>query len=83
MKIVLLAFILSSILFFSNAQKTSILFLGNSYTQVNNLPETLYNLALSGNDTIAYDSNTPGGYTFQLHTTNTTSLAKIKSQPWD
>ncbi len=67
----------------SFAQEKKILFLGNSYTQVNDLPGTLYNLALSNQDTIVYDSNTPGGYTFQLHSTNTTSLSKINSQPWD
>ena len=64
-------------------QKTKILFLGNSYTQVNDLPGTLYNLALSGGDNIIYDSNTPGGCTFQIHSTNPTSLAKINADQWD
>ncbi len=65
------------------SQAKSILFLGNSYTAVNNLPLTLHNFALAAGDTLIYDSNTPGGYTFQLHSTNATSLAKINSQPWD
>ncbi|MCX6290528.1 MAG: T9SS type A sorting domain-containing protein, partial [Bacteroidetes bacterium] len=58
-------------------------FIGNSYTYVNDLPGTLYQLALAGGDTIIYDSNTVGGYTLQLHSTNATTLYKISSQPWD
>jgi len=65
------------------AQTKNILFLGNSYTAVNNLPQTLKDLSLSLGDSIAFDSNTPGGYTFQGHSTNVTSLAKINQQAWD
>lgn len=66
-----------------SAQTTSVLWLGNSYTAVNNLPQLFYDLALSGGDTVVFDSNTPGGYTFQGHATNSTSIQKIYSQPWD
>jgi hypothetical protein len=65
------------------AQTKSILFLGNSYTAVNNLPQTIKDLSLSLGDSIVFDSNTPGGYTFQGHSTNATSLAKINQQAWD
>jgi len=65
------------------AQTKSILWLGNSYTAVNNLPDLVYQLALSGGDTLQYDSNTPGGYTLQLHTQDANSLAKINQQSWD
>ena len=67
----------------SFAQTKNVLFLGNSYTGVNNLPLLTYNLALSLGDTINYDSNTPGGYTYQGHATNATSLAKIAQGGWD
>ena len=67
----------------SFAQTKNVLFLGNSYTGVNNLPLLTYNLALSLGDTINYDSNTPGGYTYQGHATNATSLAKIAQGNWD
>ncbi|MBI1286347.1 MAG: T9SS type A sorting domain-containing protein [Flavobacteriales bacterium] len=67
----------------SFAQQTSILFLGNSYTYTSDLPGTLYNLALAGGDTIYHDQNTPGGYTFNQHSTNATSLSKIASRNWD
>ena len=67
----------------SFAQTKNVLFLGNSYTGVNNLPLLTYNLALSLGDTINYDSNTPGGYTYQGHATNATSLAKVAQGDWD
>ena len=41
----------------------NILFLGNSYTEVNNLPLLVKNIANSTGKTINYDINTPGGYT--------------------
>lgn len=65
------------------AQVTSILFLGNSYTAVNNLPDLVYQLALSGGDTVQYASNTPGGYTLQLHSQDATTISMINQQAWD
>ena len=67
----------------SFAQTKNVLFLGNSYTGVNNLPLLTYNLALSLGDTINYDSNIPGGYTYEGHSTNTTSLSKVAQGDWD
>ncbi len=67
----------------ASAQQTSILFLGNSYTYTSNLPGTLYNLALAGGDTIYHESNTPGGYTLEGHSTNNATLTKISSRDWD
>ncbi len=66
-----------------SAQTTSVLFIGNSYTYVNNLPQTLADLALSKGDTLIFDSSAPGGYTFQLHTTNATTISKINQRAWD
>jgi len=71
------------ILFRGSSQTHDVLFIGNSYTYSNNLPEMLHDLALSNGDTVNYDSNTPGGYTFESHTTNPTTLAKIKEKKWD
>ena len=64
------------------AQK-KILFLGNSYTAVNNLPDLIYRLALADGDTIVFDSSTPGGYTFEQHSTDPVALGKINAQAWD
>lgn len=73
------------LLFFSNimAQTKSMLWLGNSYVAVNNLPDLLYQLALSGGDTIQYDAYTPGGYTLQLHWDDAFTQSKITQQDWD
>ena len=60
-----------------------VLFLGNSYTDVNNLPQTVADLAISAGDTLIYDSNCPGGYTLQGHSANITSIGKIQSGNWD
>jgi PKD repeat protein len=69
---------------FVNAQHTyRVLFLGNSYTAYNNLPQLVKDVAISTGDTIIFDSNTPGGFTLQGHSTNTTSLQKIISGNWD
>ena len=66
-----------------NAQQKNVLFLGNSYTYYNLLPQLVDDIALSFGDTIYWDYNTPGGYTFQGHSTNATSLAKIALGFWD
>ncbi|MHC1707783.1 MAG: T9SS type A sorting domain-containing protein [Bacteroidales bacterium] len=60
-----------------------VLFLGNSYTYANDLPGLLREVAASAGDTVEVDSNTPGGYTFQLHSNNIASLDKIMQGDWD
>ncbi|GAB1397948.1 hypothetical protein MASR1M65_27280 [Saprospiraceae bacterium] len=64
-------------------KKIQVLFLGNSYTSVNNLPLMISNLASAAGDTLVFESNLPGGYTFQNHYSNNTSKALIKSRHWD
>jgi hypothetical protein len=66
-----------------HAQQRSALFIGNSYTYVNDLPGTTRLLALSLGDTLNVASSAPGGYTFEQHSTNATTLGLIASQPWD
>lgn len=83
MKKLLSLFLLLLISIAGNSQTKKVLFVGNSYTYVNNLPQTLADLALSLGDSVQFDSSAPGGYTFQLHTTNATTLAKIALAPWD
>jgi hypothetical protein len=65
------------------AQTYEVLFLGNSYTAANNLPNMVSEIALSLGDTVNYDSSTPGGCTLQGHTTNANSMNKINAQAWD
>lgn len=61
----------------------SVLFIGNSYTYVNDLPGTLGALAADLGKEITIDSKTNGGYTFQNHTTDPLTYSKIHSKPWD
>lgn len=80
---ILLTLALSLILGFTFAQTKRALFLGNSYTASNNLPSLINDCANSAGDTLIFDSNTPGGYTLQGHSTNTTSINKINQGNWD
>ena len=68
---------------FSQPQTKRVLFIGNSYTAVNNLPQMTSDLAASMGDTLIFDVNAPGGYTFESHSTNSTTLNKIAQGPWD
>lgn len=78
----LLLFIFVSSLLTAQTNKR-VLFLGNSYTYVNNLPQMLADVATSVGDAVTFDSNAIGGYTLQGHSTNATSLAKIAVGNWD
>ena len=69
--------------FAQSHQKRKVLFLGNSYTYVNNLPQLIKDIALANGDTLVFDSNCPGGHTFNNHFNNATSLSKINAQAWD
>lgn len=73
-KKLLLAGLLLSGIAATAGQKVNALFIGNSYTAVNNLPQLTANLATSAGDTLLFQSNTPGGYTFQQHSNDATTL---------
>ncbi len=61
----------------------SVLFIGNSYTYVNDLPGMLSNLATNLGKEITIDSKTNGGATFQTHVNDPLTYTKIHSKPWD
>ena len=63
-------------------QKKRVLFIGNSYTYVNTLPQLLADLALSNGDTLQFDSYTPGGYTFANHFSDAMTRSKIAAGNW-
>ncbi|HEY0262763.1 MAG TPA: hypothetical protein VGB95_07035, partial [Chitinophagales bacterium] len=85
MKKILLLVIVAATITFVNGQSLTkrALFLGNSYTYVNDLPQMIADAAASTNDILIFDSNAPGGYTLQEHSTNSTSLTKIAVGNWD
>ena len=62
---------------------TRVLFLGNSYTSFNDLPQLLTGLAADMGHVVETASNTPGGYTLQGHASNDTSLDLIAEGGWD
>ena len=60
-----------------------VLFLGNSYTGVNNMPQIVHDVALSAGDTLVFDSYTPGGYQLIDHSVDMISQTKIMTGNWD
>jgi PKD repeat protein len=70
--------------FNSQAQDSvSVLFVGNSYTYVNDLPNVFKQLTGSLGDEATVDSKTNGGYTFQNHLVDPLTMTKIQAKPWD
>lgn len=70
--------------FTSIAQDTlAVLFLGNSYTSYNNLPQLVQSLSTSAGKTLNIDSNMPGGYTMSSHLNDATTFSKISQGNWD
>lgn len=66
----------------AQGQSKHALFIGNSYTEVNNLPYLVSQVASSMGDTLTYQANTPGGCTFQQHCNNQ-SMTLIQQGGWD
>jgi PKD repeat protein len=60
-----------------------VLFIGNSYTDVNNLPLLVSQVAASNGDSVYYDSNVPGGMNLYGHSINAITLSKIAQGNWD
>lgn len=75
----------SLVLTFSTQAHThrTVLFLGNSYTGVNNLPGIVKDLATGAGDTLDVDSYAPGGITLAGHCADPTTLGKIGSKAWN
>jgi hypothetical protein len=61
-----------------------VLFIGNSYTYVNDLPKMLAALARAGNQRpVVYERETPGGYTLEKHWKDGKAVKKIAAAKWD
>lgn len=65
----------------SNAKR--VLFIGNSYTFYNDMPELVKSCALSTGDTLTTDQSTISGYTWRQHSTNEVTNNKIKQGGFD
>jgi hypothetical protein len=62
---------------------THILFIGNSYTSVNDLPATFTKLADSGGHRVDAQMIAPGGQTLAQHAASVDTLDKLNSSKWD
>jgi hypothetical protein len=60
-----------------------VLFLGNSHTYTNDLPQLLEDLAESGGHLLVTERNTPGGHTLFQHLENQTTIEMIAEGNWD
>lgn len=67
----------------AHAQAKRVLFIGNSYTQVNDLPGLVRDIALGLGDTLQVTMVAPGGYTFQQHAVYAPTLSAIAQGNWD
>lgn len=63
--------------------KLDLLFVGNSYTYVNDLPQMFVQLALSGHHLATAEMIAPGGWTLAQHANSKETLEKIAGKKWD
>ncbi len=68
----------------SSAQEVkNVLFIGNSYTHVNDLPKLVRDLSHSMGEEIYCESITPGGARFLTHSQNSSVISKLQQGNWD
>lgn len=67
----------------TQAQEKNILFIGNSYTYMNDLPGMVKKLAGSQNKQVNVEAITVGGSNLKGHASRTATYEKIASQQWD
>ncbi len=60
-----------------------VLFIGNSYTFVNDLPKTLTRLAQSGGQRLETGMAAPGGWALSQHVNSAETLNQISSSKWN
>lgn len=61
----------------------NILFIGNSYTHMNEMPFIFNKIAKAKGKQVYVEMNTRSGASFQVHTTRTDMFEAIKSRKWD
>jgi len=84
MKTVLFCSLILGASLISNAQETKkVLFIGNSYTAANNLPNLIDLAAQSVGDDLEYTAHTPGGNTLMNHAQNSSLAQTITTEDWD
>lgn len=79
-RILLLSLLLLSLEVFAASKR--VLWIGNSYTEVNDLPQMTADIAKNMGNVIDFSSYTPGGCTFEQHCSNM-SMTLICNGGWD
>jgi len=67
----------------ANESCTRVLFIGNSYTYVNDLPNTFANLARAGGHKTEVGMSAQGGWMLSDHVKSSDTIAKINSEKWN
>ncbi len=73
----------ASLLNLSAQEVKNVLFIGNSYTHVNDLPKLVKDLSHSMGEDIYCESITPGGARFMTHSQNSEVISKLQQGNWD
>jgi hypothetical protein len=79
----LLIVVLLSLVSFAYAQPTNVLFVGNSYTHMNNLCKMYERLANSKGKNVFADTLAVSGSSLQGHTLRENTYKKMKARNWD
>ena len=79
---ILKGFLLLPLILFSQIEKQA-LFIGNSYTYMNDLPELINQIAISKGNSLIYESHTPGGSTLMQHASNSNVQSLLNATEWD
>ena len=79
---ILKGFLLLPLILFSQIEK-QVLFIGNSYTYMNGLPELINQIAISKGNSLIYESHTPGGSTLMQHASNSNLQLLLNTTEWD
>jgi hypothetical protein len=61
----------------------SFLFIGNSYTQQNNLPGLFAQLSQAGGHRVVVEAVTKGGWSLKSHAESEATQAQIRDRPWN
>lgn len=67
----------------SISQDEKVLFIGNSFTFIEDIPNMFYEMANSTGDVLIVDSQTAGGATFEFHANSQNVTDKINSENWN
>lgn len=66
-----------------NSQEKKVLFIGNSYTAYNDLPQMTYDVANSTGDDLIVEKSIVGGSNLEFHATNGFTENRINTNNWD